>query len=156
MTEDDNKVVTMKVRVTPEFREKLVTTAKENNRSMNAEIVARLEQSFDKNIERDFFQKNLHLFLSAYCAGLESNYDDAIAQIEESLSKTENPEMIQFLEHRLQVNKILKKEMHRLMKNNSEKFNAELSKDIADRQQGNQNSLSGNPQTSTKYDDTTD
>ncbi len=46
MTVDDNKVVTMKVRVTPEFREKLVSTAKENNRSMNAEIVDRLEKSF--------------------------------------------------------------------------------------------------------------
>ncbi|MCB8769424.1 Arc family DNA-binding protein [Acinetobacter soli] len=49
MTEDDNKVVTMKVRVTPEFREKLATTAKENNRSMNAEIVDRLEKSFENN-----------------------------------------------------------------------------------------------------------
>ncbi|WP_266126069.1 Arc family DNA-binding protein [Acinetobacter bereziniae] len=49
MTEDDNKVVTMKVRVTPDFREKLVTTAKENNRSMNAEIVDRLEKSFENN-----------------------------------------------------------------------------------------------------------
>lgn len=50
MTEDDNKVVTMKVRVTPEFREKLATTAKENNRSMNAEIVDRLEKSFESTI----------------------------------------------------------------------------------------------------------
>lgn len=49
MSEDDNKVVTMKVRVTPEFREQLVTTAKENNRSMNAEIVDRLEKSFENN-----------------------------------------------------------------------------------------------------------
>ncbi|ENW81270.1 hypothetical protein F909_02561 [Acinetobacter sp. ANC 3929] len=47
MNEDDNKVVTLKVRVSPEFREKLVDTAKENNRSMNAEIVDRLEKSFD-------------------------------------------------------------------------------------------------------------
>ena len=46
MNEDDNKVVTLKVRVSPEFREKLVSTAKENNRSMNAEIVDRLEKSF--------------------------------------------------------------------------------------------------------------
>lgn len=46
MIEDDNKVVTLKVRVTPEFREKIVNTAKENSRSMNAEIVHRLEQSF--------------------------------------------------------------------------------------------------------------
>ncbi len=47
MSEDDNKVVTLKVRVSPEFREHLVTTAKENNRSMNAEIVHRLEKSFE-------------------------------------------------------------------------------------------------------------
>lgn len=49
MIEDDNKVVTLKVRVSPEFREKLVSTAKDNNRSMNAEIVDRLEKSFENN-----------------------------------------------------------------------------------------------------------
>lgn len=46
MSEDQSGVVTLKVRVTPEFREKIVETAKTNNRSMNAEIVHRLEQSF--------------------------------------------------------------------------------------------------------------
>ncbi|VXA55297.1 Arc family DNA-binding protein [Acinetobacter proteolyticus] len=48
MSEDQNSVVTLKVRVSPEFREQLVSTAKENNRSMNAEIVHRLEQSFER------------------------------------------------------------------------------------------------------------
>lgn len=135
MSDDQSGVVTLKVRVTPEFREKIVETAKVNNRSMNQEIVARLEESFNKkDMGREFFQKNLHLFLSAYCAGLESNYDDSISQLEESLSQTKNPEMIQFLEHRLQVNKILKAEMHRLMKNNSEKFNTELSKEVSQEQ----------------------
>ena len=47
MDDDQNSVVTLKVRVTPEFREKIIETAKENNRSMNAEIVHRLEESFD-------------------------------------------------------------------------------------------------------------
>jgi len=47
MSEDQNTVVTLKVRVSPEFREKIVATAKENNRSMNQEIVARLEKSFE-------------------------------------------------------------------------------------------------------------
>lgn len=46
MSEDNNAVVTLKVRVTPEFREKIIDAAKENSRSMNAEIVHRLEQSF--------------------------------------------------------------------------------------------------------------
>ncbi len=46
---DDNKVVTLKVRVSPEFRELITDTAKANNRSMNAEIVDRLEKSFDQS-----------------------------------------------------------------------------------------------------------
>lgn len=46
MSDESNTVVTLKVRVTPEFREKIVDAAKENSRSMNAEIVHRLEQSF--------------------------------------------------------------------------------------------------------------
>lgn len=53
MSEDQNNIVTLKVRVTSEFREKIATTAKENNRSMNAEIIARLEQSFEQN-QNDF------------------------------------------------------------------------------------------------------
>ena len=54
MREDQNNIVTLKVRVTAEFREKIATTAKENNRSMNAEIVARLEQSFEKDDAAEF------------------------------------------------------------------------------------------------------
>ncbi|MEG0346600.1 MAG: Arc family DNA-binding protein [Acinetobacter sp.] len=52
MSEDQSSVVTLKVRVTPEFREKITETAKSNNRSMNQEIVDRLEKSF----EPDFFR----------------------------------------------------------------------------------------------------
>lgn len=44
-----DEIVTLKVRTTASFREKLALTAKENNRSMNAEIVARLEKSFESN-----------------------------------------------------------------------------------------------------------
>ena len=51
MSEDQNNIVTLKVRVTAEFREKIATTAKENNRSMNAEIVARLEESFEPEVK---------------------------------------------------------------------------------------------------------
>ena len=56
MSEDQNNIVTLKVRVTAEFREKIATTAKENNRSMNAEIVARLEQSFEHQENSDITQ----------------------------------------------------------------------------------------------------
>lgn len=60
MSEDQNNIVTLKVRVTAEFREKIATTAKENNRSMNAEIVARLEQSFER-VDQDEFDKGFVL-----------------------------------------------------------------------------------------------
>ena len=46
MSEDQSSVVTLKVRVTPEFREKIIASAKKYNRSMNAEIVHRLEESY--------------------------------------------------------------------------------------------------------------
>lgn len=42
-----DNVVTLKVRVPPSFREMLIVTAKVNKRSMNQEIINRLEQSFD-------------------------------------------------------------------------------------------------------------
>lgn len=38
--------VEYKMRMTQELKEKIVESAKEHNRSMNADIVARLEQSF--------------------------------------------------------------------------------------------------------------
>ena len=99
-----------KLRWPESLRQKIAQSAKEHNRSMNADIVARLEDSFEKkNYDHDFFEKNMHMFLAVYCAGLESNYDEAIAQLEESITKTDDPDIVQHLEHRLQANKILKK-----------------------------------------------
>lgn len=114
-----------KLRWSEELRGKITDAAKENNRSINAEITQRLEDSFtNKSVDPDFFQKNMNFFLAAYCAGLESNYDEAIAQLEEALSKssTIDEQTKQYLEHRLQVNKILKKEMNRLVRMNSERI----------------------------------
>jgi hypothetical protein len=54
MSDEQSSVVTLKVRVSPEFREKIVNTAKQNNRSMNQEIVGRLEQSFEKDEASEF------------------------------------------------------------------------------------------------------
>lgn len=53
MSDEQSSVVTLKVRVSPEFREKIVYTAKQNNRSMNQEIVARLEQSFEQGLNHE-------------------------------------------------------------------------------------------------------
>lgn len=53
MNTAESEVVTLKVRVTPSFREQIQQAAKENNRSMNAEIVLRLEQSFNAKHHQD-------------------------------------------------------------------------------------------------------
>lgn len=42
-----------KLRMPPELKEKLFSSAREMNRSLNAEIIARLEQSFEQN-QNDF------------------------------------------------------------------------------------------------------
>ena len=45
-----------KLRMPPELKEKLFSSAKEMNRSLNAEIVARLEQSFEHQENSDIAQ----------------------------------------------------------------------------------------------------
>ncbi|MGQ1157205.1 Arc family DNA-binding protein [Acinetobacter baumannii] len=93
MNEDDNKVVTLKVRVSPEFREKLVTTAKENSRSMNAEIVSRLEKSFEEDIEKyedalrnaklEFLLKELALRMGVFKITVSSTEDEYLQRQKE-------------------------------------------------------------------------
>ena len=45
--------VAYNLRLPPELKDKIAVSAKELNRSMNADIVARLEQSFEKNVSSD-------------------------------------------------------------------------------------------------------
>lgn len=46
--------VEYKMRMTQDLKEKIVASAKEHNRSMNADIVARLEESFEKDDAAEF------------------------------------------------------------------------------------------------------
>lgn len=48
-----NLTVQYNLRWTEEMRDKIAASAKENTRSMNQEIIARLEQSFEQN-QNDF------------------------------------------------------------------------------------------------------
>lgn len=48
-----NLGIEYKMRMTQDLKEKIVASAKEHNRSMNADIVARLEQSFSSDEETD-------------------------------------------------------------------------------------------------------
>ncbi len=48
-----NLGVEYKMRMTQDLKEKIVASAKEHNRSMNADIVARLEKSFAENPQQE-------------------------------------------------------------------------------------------------------
>lgn len=45
---DNPKHVTVRLRVPPELRDKIASSAEQYNRSMNADMVSRLEQSFEQ------------------------------------------------------------------------------------------------------------
>ncbi len=45
---DNPKHVTVRLRVPPELRDKIAASSEQYNRSMNADMVARLEKSFDE------------------------------------------------------------------------------------------------------------
>lgn len=48
---DNPKHVTVRLRVPPELRDKIAASSEQYNRSMNADMVARLEQSFEPEIQ---------------------------------------------------------------------------------------------------------
>ncbi len=62
---DNLKHVTVRLRVTPELRDKIAESSKEYNRSMNADMVARLEKSFSgvklKDLSPSQFVKHVQL-----------------------------------------------------------------------------------------------
>lgn len=51
---DNPKHVTVRLRVPPELRDKIAASSEQYNRSMNADMVARLEQSFEKEDIAEF------------------------------------------------------------------------------------------------------
>lgn len=53
--ESQSQVITIKLRVSPDLKSKIEASAKAHNRSMNQDMVARLQESFseDAAIDRD-------------------------------------------------------------------------------------------------------
>ena len=74
-----------------ELKEKIAQSAKEHNRSMNADIVARLEESFTETIPASGLSK----IIAAYFMGLHSRYISEREQLTELLRKTPADEDLQ-------------------------------------------------------------
>ena len=98
-----------------ELKEKIAQSAKEHNRSMNADIVARLEDSFTKHTP-DFAITSI---IPAYLTGLISKYETQKIVNLSVLSKieaTSDEPSIKFLKKEIERCEILLSEMQVLLK----------------------------------------
>ncbi|MCL6243347.1 Arc family DNA-binding protein [Acinetobacter johnsonii] len=80
-----NLGVEYKMRMSQELKDKIAESAKELNRSMNADIVARLEQSFEEPITSEHEVNDLRELLKQ---SIENN-NKYFQMIEELLKKSE-------------------------------------------------------------------
>ena len=77
--------VAYNLRLPQELKDKIAESAKELNRSMNADIVARLEQSFEKSINTEYEVNDLRELLKQ---SIENN-KKYFQMIEELLKKSD-------------------------------------------------------------------
>lgn len=87
--------VAYNLRLPPELKDKIAESAKELNRSMNADIVARLEESF----EGSTFTKEQKIeygegFLAGTIEALTTLYSDLLGDLENSYSSDPTPELL--------------------------------------------------------------
>lgn len=87
---DNPKHVTVRLRVPPELRDKIAASSEQYNRSMNADMVARLEQSFEQPPSAELSPTQLEQITKA--AG--ASYMAVIARHLESLSEDEGNKVL--------------------------------------------------------------
>ena len=81
----------LKIRLPLELKEKITESAAEYGRSINSEVVARLEESFTETIPASGLSK----IIAAYFMGLHSRYISEREQLTELLRKTPADEDLQ-------------------------------------------------------------
>lgn len=100
-----------KLRWSEELREKISQSAKEHNRSMNADIVARLEQSFDQNIQG--FSLDDPLVKTHFIALQASKYDAKMTALRYAIRVIgdTSPELTEKLTQQLEYTKLEKDDL---------------------------------------------
>ncbi|WP_228144774.1 Arc family DNA-binding protein [Acinetobacter sp. ANC 5600] len=84
--------VEYKMRMTQDLKDKIVESAKEHNRSMNADIVARLEESFTKSFTESVdFAKG---FLNSYLQIRATTYYSSMIDLKEQYEKEPSTELL--------------------------------------------------------------
>lgn len=104
--------VEYKMRMTQDLKEKIVDSAKEHNRSMNADIVARLEESFN---QPEFDKRMIYFSMAGFFLGLRSRYLEELSQLNLKLKTTTDEEEVHKLNSEIFKNKILLKETNALI-----------------------------------------
>jgi len=85
MSDSGHLTIQYNLRLSPELKDKISKSAKELNRSMNSDIVARLEQSFEKPINTEYEVNDLRELLKQ---SIENN-KKYFQMIEELLKKSD-------------------------------------------------------------------
>lgn len=80
---DSPKHVTVRLRVPPELRDKISASSEQYNRSMNADMVARLEQSFELSERQAVIEEN-HIHNTEFFARNIAMQEKLVHQIQEN------------------------------------------------------------------------
>lgn len=68
---DNHTGIQYKLRLPPELKERITESAQAHNRSMNADIVARLEKSFDSDLHASVHKPRRRIMLGTWNCGKE-------------------------------------------------------------------------------------
>lgn len=104
-----------KLRWSEELRGKIAQLAKEHNRSINAEITTRLEES----LAAQYKESDLNMVIAGFCVGLNQRYSSQLDKLNKELATEIDEKRISLLKAEIQRMEILASETESLTKNMS-------------------------------------
>ena len=107
------KHVTVRLRVPPELRDKIASSSEQYNRSMNADMVARLEQSFELSERQAVIEENHLHNIEAFSRNVEMQ-ERLVLQLKQNEAIQE--ELIKTQNHLLQLVKLKESELSKSTK----------------------------------------
>lgn len=105
----------MNLRVPMELKEKVEKAAYENGRTITAEAIQRLEESFTTQYK----ESDLNMIAAGFCVGLYHRYNDQLENLNKELAGEKDEKRISLLKTEVHRMEILSKEMKSLANNMS-------------------------------------
>lgn len=107
----------MNLRVPMELKEKVEKAAYENGRTITAEAIQRLEESFTAQYK----ESDLNMVIAGFCVGLNQRYSSQLDELNKELATEKDEKRISLLKAEIQRMEILASETKSLTKNMSNK-----------------------------------